>query len=446
MKFISFLAVLLATVAALRAQSVIDPNLRVNKYVGGFDTPTGVAFLDANGTALVAEKNTGRVKLVENRVVTATVLDLPVANDSERGLLSIVASPNFANDQFVYLYHTAATADGGEPITNKISRYRWNRINTKLVFDRKIIDLPGGPGPNHNGGKITFATNGKLFAVIGDLNRDESTTNFENAATNRVAGIIRIQPNGKTISGNPFPTLGSARSSQQDLWAYGIRNSFGIAVDPVTGDLWDTENGPDRMDEINRVTYGFNSGWQDIQGPVDRSGNTTDGLVSLGLRANYQDPKLSWDKPIAPTDLEFLNSSRLGSEYRNDLFVGDVKTGSLFHFDLTSNRKSLQLTGALRDRVADNTGDRLDESENILFGSGFGITSDIITGPGGLFVLSLSNGTLYRISENSASIGMTRAVPEPAGATALLAIGLLARRLRRRKCSDIAFASAAHAH
>src|SRR5215212_4218922 len=95
-----FLVMLLVSCPTLFAQSVVDPGLRVNKYVGGFDNPTGVAFLDSIGTALVTEKDTGRVRLVENRAITKTVLDLPVANDSERGLLSVALSPNFANDNF----------------------------------------------------------------------------------------------------------------------------------------------------------------------------------------------------------------------------------------------------------------------------------------------------------------------------------------------------------
>ena len=430
MKLTPFLLAILFCSTVVNAQSVVDSSLRVNKYVGGFDSPTGVAFLDANGTALVTEKDTGRVKLVENRAITKTVLDLPVSNDSERGLLSVALSPNFASDRFVYFYHTASTIDGGEPIANKISRYRWNGTTKTLTFDRKIIDLPGGPGPNHDGGKIVFAPNGKLLAVIGDLNRDEQTTNFESSSTlNRTASIIRLQPDGKVVTQNPFPTLGSQRTAQQDIYAYGIRNSFGLTFDPVTGDLWDTENGPDRMDEINRVTPGFNSGWQDIMGPIARSGKTTNDLVNIGLRANYQDPKLSWDSTIAPTDLEFLNSSRLGTQYRNDLFVGDVNTGSLYHFDLTSTRKSLQLPAALSDRVVDNG----DDTTGIIFGSNFGVTSDLVTGPGGLFVLSLSNGTLYRITQNSSSIGMTHAVPEcgAIGSALISFVTLLRRRTRR---------------
>jgi aldose sugar dehydrogenase len=319
-----------------------------------------------------------------------------VANDSERGLLGIALSPNFASDSLVYTYHTAATADGGTPISNKISRYRWT--GTSLVFDRKIADLPPGPGPNHDGGKILFDQKGKLMAVIGDLNRQERTTNFENSGTtNRVGAILRMQPSGKSISTNPFASVAGA----QDIYAYGVRNSFGIAIDPLTGALWDTENGPNRMDEINLVSPGFNSGWRDIMGPRSRNNNSTGTLVNLGPRAFYSDPEFSWAEPVAPTDLHFFDSSRLGNDYANDLFVGDVNSGSIFHFDLAADRRSLVLSGALADRVADNSaGDMLAEQQSIVFGEGFGIVSDLLNGPGGLFALSLSRGRLYRISQN----------------------------------------------
>lgn len=389
------------SISSAVGQSVFDPDLRVDLYVKGLNSPTGVAFLNESGDALITQKNDGRVMLVRDRKVVGTALDLPVANDSEQGLLSIALSPNFASDKAVYLYHTAASRDGGTPIANRISRYTWN--GNSLVFNKTVMDLPGGPGPNHDGGKITFGPKGKLFAVVGDLNRSERTANFENSsAVNRVSSIIRIQPNGKGISTNPFAAGG--RTAVDDIFAYGVRNSFGLAVDPVTGDLWDTENGPGRMDEINRVTPGFNSGWRDIMGPTSRNGGSTGNLVSLGGRAAYSDPEFAWEDPVAPTDLHFFTGSRLGEEYRNDLFVGDVNTGSIFHFDLASDRKSLALSGGLADGVADNSGNLLAEQESILFGEDFGIVTDLLNGPGGLFALSLTKGRLYRIRENPNSL------------------------------------------
>src|SRR5438045_8267249 len=99
------------------AQSVVDPNLNVQRWVKGLDQPTGVAFVDGGATALVLEKSTGRVQIVRNRAVAGTALDLPVANDSERGLLGIALAPDFGTgSSFVYISYTRSTSDGGAAI------------------------------------------------------------------------------------------------------------------------------------------------------------------------------------------------------------------------------------------------------------------------------------------------------------------------------------------
>ena len=436
----------------VRAQSLTDPSLRVQSYVGGFEQPTGAVFLNDQGDLLVTQKNDGRVVLVRGRQIAGTALDLPVANDSERGLLSIALSPNFANDNFVYLYHTAAASDGGAPISNKVSRYRFD--GNQLVFDRKILDLPPGPGPNHDGGKIMFDSKGKLFVVIGDLNRQERTSNFETSdEINRVGAILRIQPNGNGVATNPFnerQQTTRARAAVADVFAYGIRNSFGLAFDPVTGNLWDTENGPNRMDEINLVRPGFNSGWRDVMGPKSQTPVEPGSLVQLGDAAHYSDPELSFARPVAPTDLHFYEGGKLGAAYRNDLFVGDVNTGSLYHFNLTSQRKSLRLAGPLSDYIVNNEGDLIDELGDVILGEGFGTISDILSGPGGMFVLSLSDGRLFRIQQNpdasAGAMGMmfdgaVVMLPEPAWISAVLLVAwasrpcaIAKRRFRRRCC------------
>jgi glucose/arabinose dehydrogenase len=237
--------------------------------VRGIENPTGMAFIDGGSRALVLEKDTGRVKIVTGRSVTGTALDLPVANNSERGLLGIALSPTFATDNLVYLSYTRSTADGGTAFDNRVERYRWN--GSKLTFDRKILTMPATPGPNHNGGKITFGPDGKLYAVIGDLNRDNSNANFERAKKiDRTGAILRINPSGTSVTSNPFYDarfIGTPNEAINDVFAYGIRNSFGIAFDPFTGLLWETENGPDVMDELNQVNAGMNSGWNPLMGP-----------------------------------------------------------------------------------------------------------------------------------------------------------------------------------
>ena len=424
--------------SAAMGQTLTDSALQLNIFTKGLNNPTGAVFLNSDGDALITQKNDGKVLLVHQRLATQVALDLPVANESERGLLSIALSPNFATDKRVYLYHTAAKTDGGEPISNKISRYVFN--GRELVFDRKIIDLPVSSGPNHDGGKIAFDAKGKLYVVVGDLNRNEVTSNFESSGVvSRRSAILRIEPSGGQIKTNPFASQSNTRTATDDIFAYGIRNSFGIAFDPVTGNLWDTENGPDKYDEINRVDAGFNSGWEDIMGP--RARVTAPGaLASLGAKSHYRDPEFSWVKTVGPTDLHFINSGRLGESFRNDMIIGDVNTGTLFHFDLNAQRNGLSLSGVLADKVADNSaGDINAEQSSITFGTGFGVVSDLLDGPGGMFALSLTNGTLYRISQRTPlpqmrvqSLGEVM-VPEPGSAGIVVSLILLWSKRRDRR-------------
>ena len=187
-------------------------------------------------------------------------------------------------------------------------------------------------------------------------------------------------------------------------YAYGIRNSFGMDFDPVTGKLWDTENGPAFGDEVNLVEPGFNSGWNQVQGiwkPDLNTGlaenvvaNPAAKLVGFEGTGKYSAPQFTWFHTIAPTALKFLNSTKLGKQYQNDLFIGDVDTGSIYHFKLNSNRDGLLLTGPLSDKIANTP----QESQLVVFGHGFGTITDLQVGPDGyLYVLSYTNGSIYRI-------------------------------------------------
>ena len=394
--------------------AVVDPNLRVQTWVRGLESPTGMAFIDNGARALVLEKNSGQVKVIANRAVAGVALDLPVANNSERGLLGIALSPTFDSDNFVFLSYTAAGSDGGSAIDNRVERYRWN--GSTLEFDRRVLTMPASPGPNHNGGKIAFGPDKKLYAQVGDVNLNGLTANFENSnqLTNSAA-ILRVNPSGTNVSNNPFGNPRSKNSPLNKIYGYGVRNGFGLAFDPITGSLWDTENGPDRMDEINRITPGFNSGWEDVMGPSSRGGSIAN-LASLGPAAHYEEPKFSWDEPVAPTDAYFMETARLGREYAHDLFVGTVLGGGvIYRFELTHTRRALRLAGGLADGVADNSsGNLLAEQDDIVWGTGFGVVTDLVAGPGGMYVLSLSNNVMYRITTGGAgSMAEVVAVPEP---------------------------------
>ena len=185
-----------------------------------------------------------------------------------------------------------------------------------------------------------------------------------------------------------------------------MRNSFGFDFDPITGKLWNTENGEDFGDEINLVEPGFNSGWNKVQGIwiLDEQEGMTEiaplhpqnGLVDFGGKGNYSPPEFTWRESVGPSAIKFLNSDRLGIQYENDIFVGDISKGNLYHFDLNEDRTQLILEGPLADKVAAAD----DENEGIIFGQGFGAITDIEVGPDGyLFIVGIQ-GTIYRIVPN----------------------------------------------
>jgi glucose/arabinose dehydrogenase len=485
---------------------MLDPTLRVRTVVSGLSLPIGIAFLGPNDL-LVLEKDTGHIKRVVNGVVTATVLDLGVNRNSERGLLGIALHPDFPGNPGVYLYWTCrSTAAPSDPffpdertcleanmfspdsgnvlevplLGNRVDRFLWN--GSELQFDHNLIMLrafqnDGAPNPpgqgdqtqpprgNHNGGVIRFGPDRKLYILIGDNGRRGQLQNLRDGPggptreddqfggpepddAHLTGVILRLNDDGSTPADNPFFSAGAAMGGEvganiQKVYAYGLRNSFGMAFDPVSGALWEQENGDDSFSELNRADPGFNSGWIQIMGPPDRieqykSIETTvtpappDPFAAtyFGLQqlrwspvniadspqeararlfmlpgAHYSAPEFSWKFEVAPGAIGFVRGRGLGPQFEGDLFVAGARPflqgGHLFHFNLTGNRRSIGTDDPrLLDRVADNRHKwEITESESLLIGRNFGVGTDMHTGPNGnLFVVSLSNGAVYEIA------------------------------------------------
>ncbi len=390
-KFLTFSLIIISLVIIVQnnllyAQpSLRDPNLKVDSLVSGISFPTSMLFLDANNI-LVLEKD-GNVRLVSNGMLQAQPLvSLTVDSKNERGLLGVERV-----GENVFLY---ATVKDGEVI-NRIYKYTL-AAGAELTNEEEFMDLPGTPATNHQGGKLAVSNDGYLYSVTGELQRDGKDQNIVNGPDPDFSGaILKINPNdGSPAPNNPFQ---GDNSNDPLNWyqAYGIRNSFGLGVDPVTGTLWDTENGEQSNDEINLVNPGFNSGWKLAMGPISDSGASENDLVSFP-NSIYKDPILSFIDSFGITDIEFLNSDKLGAEYFNNAFVGDMGYGNLYRFELNDDRTDFNLDSpGLDDRVVDND----DELASILFGEGFAGVTDIKTGPDGfLYVLSFDDGTIYRIS------------------------------------------------
>jgi aldose sugar dehydrogenase len=392
---------------SVKEPTISDPKLKTELVFDGLSLPTGMAFL-APDDILIIEKNTGKVKEIKNGTLIGTILDVNAMNSSEAGLLGIAISNKSKN---VFLYYTETqNFDGGKVLGNRL--YTYEDMGGKLINPKLLLDLPAKPGPGHSGGKIEIASDNNIYLVIGDVKGSSNISsktmaqNFKNGTEpDGRAGILRITQAGKAVSekgilGDEFPI--------NLYYAYGIRNSFGIDFDPVTGKLWDTENGPDYGDEINLVEPGFNSGWSEVQGiwepqydPLVINSDMTLGnelldpdnlLVDFGGKGKYSSPEFTWIRVVAPTDIVFLKTEKLGKQYENDMFVGDSQ-GYLYHFDLNKKRTELSLKGPLIDKVANNSG----EFKKVIFAKGFATVSDLQVGPDGyLYVLS-TTGNLYRI-------------------------------------------------
>jgi aldose sugar dehydrogenase len=394
-----------------------DPTLKIELVASGLDFPTTMAFLGPDDF-LILEKNTGNVK----RFVNGTLVEKPLLHvvssiKDERGLLGIAISEKDKNDyknvltvpnkdvtHNVFLYYIECK-DVLKNIgcENSVYRYDLDNKNNVLINPKFLVGVPSFPDPSHIGGIIDIGPDENLYVTVGNFQNTIPTKIYKTKTQNYAdgepvdgrAGILRLtqdgypvlNANGTGILGNKYPL--------NAYYAYGIRNSFGIDFDPVTGKLWDTENGPQFGDEINMVESGFNSGSDRVYGIWEADefgdmlknkngesvpvGNNPPNLVDFKGKGHYSPPEFIWGKTIAPTALLFLDSDKLGSKYQNDMFVGSADGGRVFHFDLNEKRDGLVLKGNLTDKIA------IDKTEfaDILFAEGFIIITDMKQGPDG---------------------------------------------------------------
>jgi aldose sugar dehydrogenase len=387
---------------------VSDTTLNVEAAVRGLSFPTSMVFI-SHSDILVSEKD-GQVRLVRGGILQPEpVLHAHVNTEGERGLLGITADhrirPNgmdkdHENDIFLY-YSEADPAQ----LRNRVYKYHWN--GQMLVNPTLILDLPAWGSPYNVGGKIAIGPDGYLYAVIGDLNLPLSNTHISQGQLQNFQGgrppdftgsMFRVQTeDGLGARDNPFAN--SEYIVRSKYYAYGISNSFGMDFDPLTGNLWDTENGSPNYDEINLVRPGFNGGSQKVRGPISLDGDSESELVRFP-GSHYADPLFSWEQSVELTDIEFLESLKLGERYANHIFVGDKNNGNLYFFEVNHSRDGINLTNFERKSgLSDLIVDDEQELSAITFGSGFGGIADIETGPDGLlYILSYDDGIIYEIS------------------------------------------------
>jgi len=457
--------------------TILDPSLEVSTAVGtNLSQPIGVVFLGVDDM-LVLEKASGQVKRVIGGIVQSTpVLDLAVNSNSERGLLSMVLHPDFPEDPSVYIRWTESSTGADSTVAsevpllgNRVDRFLWD--GSSLTMVQPILQLrsrqndAGQPERgNHNGGVMRFGPDDKLYLFMGDLGRRGALQNLPKGpflsppfVDDQYGGplpddahltgmIVRLNDDGTAPEDNPFFAVGAAIGGEvganiQTIYSYGHRNAFGMAFDPYSGYLWETENADDAFSELNRAIPGMNGGWIQVMGPLSRIAQyktietTQFGGALQQIRwppiriaytaalalarmymlpgATYVDPDFSWRYEVGPAGTTFVQGDALGEQNDGTLWIGSARSfaqvggtgGSLYRFRMTNDRLHVDVSAdpRLADRVADNLfrTSKFDgtESETLIIGTGFGTTTDIEQGPdGALYVVSISDNVIYRIS------------------------------------------------
>jgi glucose/arabinose dehydrogenase len=272
----AWLALVLVAFGALPSNAVADGAAAFEPWLTGLQFPTNMAW-SPDGRLFVTEKDAGNVRIVQDgELLPEPFLHLNVVSGSEMGMLGIALHPEFSRQPWVYVYFSSAADQ-----RNEVMRFRADgNVATDSEFLIDGLELHG----IHNGGDLAFGLDSTLFITMGEAGESERAQ-----IPNDIGGkVLRLNANGTIPDDNPY--------GDSPVYSIGHRNSFGICVDPATGDVWETENGPTSDDEVNRIVSGANYGWADQLGPGGRA-------------AGFVDPVLDYPQVIVPTGCAVWNGA-----------------------------------------------------------------------------------------------------------------------------------------
>ncbi len=312
------LAALGAVPSAAATRHADSPSAFSKQLVlGGLPFPAAFTFYP-DGRILYGERYTGKIQIYDPSSGNTTLFfAIPnVVTNGEQGLLGLAIHPRWPTAPYVYAY---ATRNVSGSLKNQILRIKdvgGVAGSRKVIFSSDTV-----AGSYHDGGHIAFGPDGDLYVVVGE---GHDSTNAQDL-TNDAGKVLRMKPNGAVPPDNPFP--GSL------IFTYGLRNSFGFDFDPQTGNLWETENGPECNDEINLEFAGENHAW----GPNE----TCSGSPPQNTNQDGPQPRimpLRWFTPtIAPTGAVFCDACGFSGD-DGHLFFGAYNTGVISDVTLTADR------------------------------------------------------------------------------------------------------------
>jgi aldose sugar dehydrogenase len=327
----------------------VEGKIRVVPVTKGLSHPWSLAFLP-DGRMLVTERS-GQIRVIRDGVLdTQPLSGVPKVHAVRlSGLMDIALHPNFAQNQIIYLTYTKNLKP--EPLEVATTLARGRLVGNALVDMKDILTADAWPGNGGSASRITFGRDGMLYMTTGASNGD-----FAQDPSSLRGKILRLQDDGKPAPGNPF--AGRAGYAPE-IYSMGHRNSLGLAFNPITGALWNSEMGPNGGDEVNIIQPGKNYGWPNIS-----FGRTYEGppVSAIPWKEGVELPWAFWVPGISPSGLSFYTGDRYFPSWKNSVFIGAMRVGQVegtghlvrIQFDENGNerRRELMLT-SLAQRIRD---------------------------------------------------------------------------------------------
>lgn len=346
---------------SLSATSQLHP-FRVDTWVAKLSEPYSLAFLP-DGRSLVTEKR-GELHVIGNDLsVGKPVEGLPaIDNSGQAGLYDVVLHPNYAKNGWIYLaYADLQTGDDGKSVS--LTRVIRGKLKDNALIDQETVfkgplEYHRPAGGVHFGGRIAFDRAGFLFFTIGERGDGKNSQDLA-----RPTGKVhRIHDDGRIPADNPFVKDAKAAPT---IWSYGHRNPQGLAIHPVTGDLYDVEHGPRGGDELNLVKKGLNYGWPVITYGMNYNGTA---MTDLTAKEGMEQPLTYWVPSIAPCGANFYTGN-LFPKWKNHLFIASLAAEELHRLEVVG------------DKVI---------AQEVIF-KGLGRIRDVVSGPDGALYVLLPN-------------------------------------------------------
>jgi len=339
------------------AGATLPSGFTETQIASGLSSPTAMEFAP-DGRLFVCLQG-GQLRVIKNNaLLPAPFLTVTTNSSGERGLLGIAFDPNFATNQFVYVYYTATTP----AIHNRVSRFTANGDVAVAGSEVPILDLENlSSATNHNGGAIHFGPDGKLYVAVGE----NATPTNSQTLNNRLGKILRINPDGSIPSDNPF--FNTAVGANRAIWALGLRNPFTFAFQPNTTRLFINDVGQSTWEEINDGVAGSNYGWPNTEGP------TTNPNFRSPIFAYGRSPSETGGCAIAGGTFYNPSTVQFPSGYVGKYFFADLCSGWI--------------------RV-------LDPANNTATGFASGISSPVdlkVAADGSLYYLSIGSASVFRV-------------------------------------------------